>query len=428
MCRINKALFSLLLTIVLFNSQAFSENESVSIKPGSWTFIIYIQSDPILDSFIVKSIKEITSIEESEGIHIIMQLNQPYKKGICRYEVKNKSLKPIDIIESVKERNLAKEIIDLSNLAVNRCPAENYAIIFSSHGSGILEPAWDKLQNFMINLGNDQYCNAINRGMLFDTTNKSYLENGALKDVLEYVTSKIFKKKLAILGMDVCFGAMFEVFYQIKDYADYSVTSEEVELAKGWDYSSFLSPLVHNNFTSKDLAINIVHTFQSYYKNRTRFATQSAVDLSLIETLKQNIDRLVFNISRCASIEKSEIQNMLINARKNCFQLSVPYYVDLHSLYTELYFEIMLLEKSCSEALYKSHCFLELKATIQDGFSIIDKVIIANTTTNHLSRARGISIYFPQTRPIDSSYLGSEFAQNSLWLHLLQEFSPQSLM
>ncbi|MCK4517385.1 hypothetical protein KAT92_01300, partial [Candidatus Babeliales bacterium] len=283
----------------------------------------------------------------------------------------------------------------------------------------------------------------IHRGILFDTVNRTYLNNQGLTSALSFITKNILHKKFAIIGMDACLMAMFEIFYQIKDYADYSVSSEEVELAQGWNYTPFLHSLSQASISTEQLAQQIVKTFEDLYKDKTNFFTQSAVNLTQLDFLKQNIDNFVQSVHACKQIDRTRIERAILKARNMCLQFSTACYVDLHSFYEELNKQLLSLEfelthftpnttypqnlprtlittrTEANNNLLNSECYKNLKQSISTGMQIINQIVVANVTSNYLSSAKGISIYFPQ-RSIDASYFKTRFANESLWVSFLQ--------
>jgi hypothetical protein len=343
----------------------------------------------------------------------------------------------IDKNPNKKQVNFAQDLIEFSKFTVDKFPAQNYGFIFWNHGIGILDPEWNNLHNFVVNptvLSQSQriqiegitksFDSNLQRGILFDIKNRNYLKNEGLTYALSHITSRIIGKKFAVIGMDACLMSMLEVFYQIRNFSDYSVASEEVELASGWNYYPFLNSLSTNcTMNPKELAQNIVLSFEAFYKNKTKFYTQSAIDLEGIDFLKQNLDQIIANFLLCCKINSSKMKRCVKNARKSCFELSIPFYIDLHSFYSELKKQICSIdikEKNKNTQLTNSQAYKDLKDSISLGIELIDNTVISNVTSIYLSRAKGISIYFPK-KYIDPSYLKTHFAQESLWLNFLKK-------
>ena len=80
------------------------------------------------------------------------------------------------------------------------------------------------------------------RGVCFDETYGTYLTNQKIDEALSAICSKL-KKKIDIIGFDACLMSMIETAELIKNYAEYMVASQEVELGAGWRYDLVLNIL-----------------------------------------------------------------------------------------------------------------------------------------------------------------------------------------
>jgi hypothetical protein len=399
------------LTKLLLLFSAFSTLYPNEAPKAKWTVMIYAEADSILNNFAARNFHAMSNIGSNENLNIIVQWNQPHKKGTWRYKIDKHKMTLIHN-HSKTRTNFSQDLIDFVSFAAEKYPADEYALILWNHGLGILDPDWGNIHQFAINPSMMSARSQIEgitcplRGILFDISNKNYLDNQGLINALSHLTTNVTKKKFAIIGMDACLMSMLEVCYQIKNFAHYSVASEEVELAQGWDYK-FLEDLAITPVCAEKLAKTIVSMFKDFYQGKTKFYTQSAIYLEGIEALKQNLDAVVSNIILHRQSKPKKINLAIKKARKACFQLSIPCYVDLYSFYSEL-------DKHLTPD------FKILKTNLKEGMAIIDKVVIANVTSNHLSRAKGISIYYPSNN-IDPSYFNTLFVQDSLWLPFLQQ-------
>lgn len=409
-------------------------SETTSRKTVSkWTIMIYVQSDSILNNFAIRNFKAMSLVGSNDDLNIIVQWNQPRRQGVWRYKIEKNQMRLLYKDPERKILNFADDLIDFSRFTVEQFPAENYVFILWNHGIGILDPAWNKLHKFAVNPtalahsqriqidGITKFFPKDKRGILFDPRQKNYLNNDGLTHALSHITSNIIGKKFAVIGMDACLMSMIEVFYQIRNFADYAVASEEVELAQGWNYSPFLQALASTNTTNeKELAQSIVHTFEDFYKEKTKFYTQSAIDLEGIEFLKKSVDAVAANYELCKQIRPSCMTHALQQARNLCFQLSVPCYIDLYSFCYELHKQLdAITREALHHDLIHAPAFHDLKESLILTNNVIQDIVIANVSSMYFSRARGISIYFPEDT-IDPSYLKTQFAQESMWLSFLQ--------
>ena len=445
-----KCALSTFLFLTIFSLSLRAQNEA------NWSILIYTQTDNILNNFAIRNFNSMAAVGSNDKLNIIVQWNQPNKKGIWRYKIDKNKMTLIGSRERKINNNYAQDLIDFVQFSVDNYPAKNYALILWNHGVGIIDPAWEKLQQFIINPNAmsvstrtqiKEITKSFNskKGILFDMTSKTYMNNQDLSTALESISTNILHKKIDLLGMDACLMAMLEIGYQIKNYAKYFISSEEVELAQGWNYAPFLYILARSNINKKQLAQNIVFTYEDFFKNKTQFYTQSAIKLKGINYIKQNLDQIVSNISLCKNIDKERTTLLINKARKLCMQFSTSCYVDLYSFYNELHKQLISLELLAtrkqqtysnrqkhnpriqtikldieSQKLVSSQNFKNLKENLMNGMKLIEHFVVANVTSHYLSEAKGISIYFPQ-RIIDISYLKTKFAQESLWLNFLHD-------
>ncbi len=119
------------------------------------------------------------------------------------------------------------------------------------------------------------------RGICHDDSSMDFLDNRDLEKALRDAEVRT-GRRLNVLGMDACLMSMVEVAYQIREYADYMVSSQEVELADGWPYEKILGELVGKpQMSGLDLSRLIVGQFGRHYNDRRggSIATQSVIDL-----------------------------------------------------------------------------------------------------------------------------------------------------
>jgi hypothetical protein len=201
--------------------------------------------------------------------------------------------------------------------------------------------------------------------------------------------------------MDACLMAMAEVAYQIKDYADILVTSEESEPNDGWPYDTILGQLVsYPTMTPNQLATNIVdnyiNSYTSYYN-----ATQSAIDLSYINTLANQLSNLATAI---ISDTITPLNNYILAS------ISSQYYHDAD--FIDLY-------DFCNKILiYSNNTNVQnIAVTIQQSLS--NYTILRNGYIgSNVNGSRGLSIYFPHTY-YDTYYNNTNFAQDTQWDEML---------
>ena len=194
--------------------------------------------------------------------------------------------------------------------------------------------------------------------------------------------------------------AMTEVAYQIKDYADILVTSEENEPNDGWPYDTILGQLVsYPTMTPNQLATNIVDSYVFSYAASDN-VTQSAINLSYMDTLASQLSAIALAIMSDTLTPSVHY----INASN-----SSQYYDD---------WDFIDLNDFCNEVLAYSNSVSvkSIASSIQQTLS--SAVLRWGYDGYGVNKSRGLSIYFPYTA-YDSYYNNTNFARDTQWDEML---------
>ena len=416
---------------------------------AEWTVLIYAQAKNSLSNFAPKNFDDMSKIGSTKNLNILVQWYQFGQQGIWRYKIEKGKMNLEVNVPTPTDGNNVHDLVDAMQWAVSKYPAKKYCLILWNHGLGILDPVWGN-SLFIINpkaLNNPRIQIAgltiesdfrtagffesaapevdveHHRGILFNEQSKTYMNNQSLAQALSEIKTKVLNnRKIDVLGMDACLMAMTEIGYQVRDYANYLVGSQEVELAHGWNYATVLQKFSQPQITALDVAKGIVSAYGAHYKDKIQFHTQSAIDLNKIHYLKEALDQIVVDIATCKKADKNNFFGVVKKARGQCVQLSAASYVDLHSFLSELsknivsHYETGSIKKEISLV----QALNSLKKSLQVGMNVLEDTVIANSTGKFLERAKGLSIYFPHSG-LDASYIKTEFAQECLWASFLHE-------
>ena len=371
---------------------------------AEWTVMVYLDSDNNLESAGIDDINEMETAGSTTEVNIVVQVdripysvlaanNEGYADDVSngnwtntrRYYI-TQDFDPVQINSQLKsdlgELNMGDPdtLIDFANWATINYPAKKYLLVIWNHGGGFRS----------LNLAKD---------IAWDDTSGG---DRITMPELEYALSAInaqMGKKIDIVGMDACFMAMTEVAYQIKDYADILVTSEESVPFNGWPYDTILGELAGNSLiSSEQLAVDIVdkYIFSYAYNN----ITQSAIDLSYMDTLAGQLSNLALAIMSDSSTTKSKY--VLAST-------SSQYYGD---------WDFIDLFDFCNQLLTYSNG-LEVKniaSSIQQTLNYA--VIKSEYSGGSVSGSKGLSIYFPYTA-YHYYYNYTNFAQDTFWDEML---------
>jgi hypothetical protein len=373
-------------------------------KTAEWTVMVYLDADNNLESAGIDDINEMEMVGSTSEVNIVVQVdrvpysvlassNQGYADDTSngnwtttqRYYV-TQDFNPVLInspsINDLGELNMGdpQTLVDFAHWAAINYPAKKYLLVIWNHGGGFRS----------LNLAKD---------IAWDDTNGGdKITMPELEDALSMISAQI-GKNIDLVGMDACLMAMTEVAYQIKDYADILVTSEESEPEGGWPYNTILSQLTSNpSLTPTQLATNIVDDYIFTYP--TTYVTQSAIDLSYMDTLTGQLSNLALEIMSDSSTPK--YQYIFAAA-------SSQHYGDYD--FTDLY-------DLCGKILIYSNNANVKNIALSIQQSLDFTVIHSGYNGFVVSDSRGLSIYFPYYY-YDNYYDHTNFAKDTSWDEML---------
>lgn len=249
----------------------------------------------------------------------------------------------------------SQSLTNFLNYCYESYPAEEYALIMWDHGNGPI-----------IGYGKD---------MLFDN------DSLTLNEMRSALEASPFKgdDKLAWIGFDACLMASAELACVLDEYANYLVSSQEIEPSFGWNYS-FLGDLSISETPEliKSIADKYMQTCEEYYLKKgytDRDTTLSGMDLSHSAELEMAIDELFKSAEKSIGTSFSVISAKRVETRA-LGRASTGSEYDLVDVYD--------LAEQLSD-MYPAET-ARLKAAV-------DAMTVVNATNTE--RCCGMSIYFP---------------------------------
>jgi hypothetical protein len=373
-------------------------------KTAEWTVMVYLDGDNNLETYGIQDINEMEMAGSTTDVNMVVQIDRiPYSVLAGNYQEYaddtsngnwtttrryyiTKDLNPDQIssplIADLGELNMGdpQTLVDFANWAAINYPAKKYLLAIWNHGGGFRS----------LNLAKDIAWD--------DTSGGDRITMPELEDALSTISAQI-GKNIDIVGMDACFMAMTEVAYQIKDYADLLVTSEENEPNDGWPYDTILSQLVSNPLmSSEELATDIVDKY--IYSYPFSNVTQSAIDLSYVDTLASQLSNLALEIMSDSSTRKYQYILAAVSSQ---------HYGDYD--FTDLY-------DLCNNLLIYSNSLTVKNIVLSIQQNLNSAVIKSGYSGVGVSRSRGLSIYFPYYY-YDNYYDYTNFSQDTFWNEML---------
>ena len=359
-----------------------------------WTVMVYLDSDNNLESAGIDDINEMEMVGSTTDVNIVVQIDR-----IPGYDTSNSNwtntrryyitpdLDPYiinsQLINDLSEQNMGstETLINFADWTVNNYPAKKYLLVIWNHGGGFRSPAYTT------------------KDIAWDDTSGG---DKITMPELEYALSVIsvqMGKSIDIVGMDACYMAMAEVAYQVKDYADILVTSEESEPFDGWPYDTILGELAASpTMSSEQFAVDIVEKY--IYSYPYDDVTQSAIDLSYTDTLADQLSNMALAIMN----DTLTPANNYINAANSSQYYGDSDFIDLYDF--------------CNNIITYSNNTDVKSIALSIQQTLNTTIINSGYIGASLNSSRGLSIYFPYD-PYDSYYNNTNFAQDTFWDEML---------
>ncbi len=405
-----------------------------AIENKNYTVMCYMTSNNDLFAFSEKNIDQMKKIGSNNNLNILVQQDVFEKTESKRIFVKKNKL---EIIQTLTEKpesisGTPENLFSFVKWCIENYPAKKYFLILWDHGSGIIDPNIWKFNHANLYIFNAELGlfelnrDEINkRGICFNEVFDVYLNNQDLKNTLRKISIELLAGKKITLGFDACNMAMAEIAYQIKDYVDIIIASQETEPGSGWNYETLLKPLKSNNLTPQEFAKSAVESYQKNYEKTFADFTLSAVNTTEFDLLTKKINSIAQDLITILNSENKKIflseLTKIRTSRKYSTIFANPDYIDLNNFFTSL---SDFVKKNINNEKYKINKkeFDNLNTNLIAATEILNKLVLKKTFCFSLPFADGISIYFP-TKKIHNSYEKTDFATTNKWLDFLKTYT-----
>ncbi len=368
----------------------------------TWTFMVYLDGDNNLEKLAVDIFLMLASVGSSSEVNIIVQMDRAdgydFRYGDwtdCKRFYVTQGLTPVsaNATENIGEVNMgdADTLKNFVNWGVCEHPADNFCLVLFDHGSGCVKFS-----------ESSESC--IPLGVCFDETSEDVLTISELSQAFVCISEKI-----DVVFFDTCDVGMLEVAYEIEDYVDIMVGSEEVAFAAG-PYDNYLSSLVDNpSISSRNFASAIVDTYVRWASSPS---TMSAINLTTMSRLVAETDNFAQKLS--------EKENLYVDAINIVLDETESYlgpYQDYSGYCIDLYGFAQLICQYVFDA--------EICAAANTVMDYVSDAIIARSGNNR-PNSHGLSIFFPDTKEkynkFRDSYKSTTFATYTQWNELVEQY------
>jgi len=277
-------------------------------------------------------------------------------------------------------------LVNFVNWTKEKYPAKKYLLIVWNHGSG-----WNKNLEMLESA----------KGISYDDETGNHITTTQLRQVLEKTG------KIDIFAMDACLMQMIEVGYEIKDYTDYIVASEETEPADGYTYNTWLAPLINKpTMEGYELSKTMVNSYTDHYQSINRGATQSAIKSSALINFTKLINDFIDTL----------ITSNDLNVAKNARSKAQSFY---YSSNKDIYHFVKLIVDTTQvpEVKAKGQALLD--------FMKADLIVYNRAYGSKYANAFGLAGYLPSY--YSTSYDVLNWAKDSKWDDLIKWINSKSV-
>jgi hypothetical protein len=374
-----------------------------------------------------QDITEMAGVETSSTVATVVQFDtlRRAKQYTYRYYIDQSSPNG-QLVEKIPPVNTGdpQNLTDFIVWATQQYPAENYALVLWGHGTGWNEDdiyeryreldqanrrdetraggSGERLLRRALFLPTVAEIMSIEdeeiRGICYDDTSMDFLDNHDLAQAL-HNAADITQQRLSILGMDACLMGMIEVAYQVQEYADYMVASQEEVPGDGWPYGNILEKLIDvPEMSARELSELIVEEYYQHYSSLMRGGTpnhHAAIDLRKLpltfETMRE-FSELVAEIYSNDLYTQIAFDRAKESVQRFGDTTSARFIGNFGSDYCDLWhlIELVYAEYGGSERVS------DLANDIVEYLtSEVESPIMKSRSGPNRPNARGLSIYFP---------------------------------
>ncbi|MEQ8191922.1 MAG: clostripain-related cysteine peptidase [Candidatus Eremiobacterota bacterium] len=349
-----------------------------------WTVLMYMDGYNDLEAWTANSFLDVEKIGSDDKMNVVAELGRisqeelkkinekmgrPYEptnidgdwSGVRKYYVhrdKPGDVGAVDRIDSPVVEDLGpKDMSSPDTLAefltwgIKNYPAKHYMVVLMDHGGG-----WT---GAFTNDATGSGGHIMSNPQIAEAFEKTQKETGVKPDVVH---------------MAACLMASTESAYEIKNSADYLVASEEMGTTLGFAYGAILDKLQQSLADGKELTgKSIAEAIVEHYADKPKaFATKSAIDLSKMDNVKDNLDNFAEKL-RKTDTSKEVLKEVIDKAQNFSRQFYYEFYAQTRDLY------------SVAEQIVKSDKVTdkELKGAAELMMKSVKDAVIANVANKY---------------------------------------------
>jgi hypothetical protein len=420
---------------------------------SDWTLMIYMAGNNNLSSAAGRDIEEIRRVASLGRLRIVAFVKRRERAGAAQH-MELTSGGANDIVEELGDVDSGdpQTVLNFVKWATNRAPARRYALILWNHGGGWepddLDQIYSQVRHEAVRSDTEEadisvptrseldallargagssknifltswipvlsLNNMTQRAIASDDGSLHSIDTIELENLVRSIRDH-FGRRLDLLGMDACLMSNLEVAYQVRNYVDVIVGSEEQEPNSGWPYTEILEALAaKSTMDSRNLGRTIVDCYISSYRGTGEQVTQCALDATRIANFMRGFDALAIALRRQLATNRSVVESAYWNTTNFRTDGSL---IDIRSFCRGLTDNVEAQESVIMAANQV------LTAHTPGGF-----VVREDHQGDTVEDCGGISVYFPKPkRNVSQFYRDLAIAEDSQWDDFLADTGNSS--
>ena len=374
----------------------------MALKTGvplkKWTIIALVNGKNNLTFAAEADMNEMEAIGSTAEIDVVVEMGtvsaahgKPPAYSVKRYRVEKdadagKITSPVLMTLKKADMGSWEHLAEFITWAKTNYPAERYMVVVWNHGSG-----WKSMGKPLAQL-------PANKGISYDDQTGNHITAIEMAAVLAKAG------RVDVFDSDACLMQELATNYELRNYTDVVVGSEETEPFEGQDYTRFLGALAAAPAASaEDLGRMYVKAYYDSYAATNTRTTISAVRAKAFDGLLRRV-----NVLSDALLVSGDIK-FAKDSRRKTLKFSEPDAKDLGD------FARIVAEDAKDPAVKAA------AAALNDY--IRTEVVIAKAFTGWFENASGLATNLPLVYLEEDNYDKLSFAAASSWTTLIRKMS-----
>lgn len=355
--------------------------------------MLYLDGDNDLYPYLQRAVAQLESQPANPNVNILVLFDGDRVNDSWRFLVQPGGNYTIGVNKwYMGELNMGdpQTLVNFITWTRQNYPAQKYYLAIADHGRGTSGVAWDT------------------------SNSRDLLTTAELRTALRIATNS-GQWKIDVLHYDTCLMALLENGYQVREYADYLVASQnlgwsvfayeayaEVEgaaaqgLSAPYEFAAVAASVTAAT-TPRQLAVHIADSYFNHQAIQNNPRTISAMDLSRAGEVRQAIDTLANALRSNLQGVKTYVQNARYAVQK--FDSRDYYKITQEDEYVDLYHLAALLKQYVPDGGIQAAAQGVMNA-ITNGFVVVEHHRSGLWGGEEelywdLENAHGVSLYFP---------------------------------